>query len=258
MGNETCLLCGTYLNREVQWGQVFCWQPLAWSDVCAACQAAFVSFQSREGQCQGCGRPIDALAVTPYHQAHSFEGGTYCLDCLYWLHRVPSAWVNHQPILDYNDFFREWLYRYKYQGDPYLAGVVTPYLQKAYAAYSSYTWVPIPSSPQTLAERGFYAGKYLLEQAGIPSVDLLCYQGAGYQRQAQKSRQDRLKLTGVFQVDPQIFHSQTAYLFFDDVYTTGATIMTAKQTLMTYAATIGVGPVTVLSLSLGRDLLSDE
>lgn len=105
----------------------------------------------------------------------------------------------------------------------------------------------MPSSPSNFAKRGFNPSEYLLKVCGIPYSQLFDYQG-NCQSQAKKSRIERLSLSQVFQLREHDLNGDEI-LIFDDVYTTGATLIRAKECV------IKKTNLSCRSLTLARDIL---
>lgn len=97
--------------------------------------------------------------------------------------------------------------------------------------YSNIPWVPLPSSPTTLVRRGFHQTQVILSAAQIPYQELLVSKD-GQGKQALKSRAERLVLEERFVIAPALCPPfPPEVILFDDIYTTGATLYAASQTL---------------------------
>lgn len=224
--NKSCLLCQDTIYFEVTARDLFSWRPLQAPLLCLRCQVAFQLKDLPGMMCQGCQRSLEGESCYPH------QGNWLCDDCYLWLDRFPLDLIRNQSLYDYSFHFREWLYRYKILGDVRLAQVVARDLNTYYRKDISYQWLVLPSSPNNLVTRGFHPTAYLLDQAGIPYQVLMNYQGDG-RKQAQKTRQERMNLQAPFKVSleklSQCPHQR--FLIFDDLYTTGATMLQAKVAL---------------------------
>ncbi|MDO4431855.1 MAG: hypothetical protein Q4B80_00935 [Aerococcaceae bacterium] len=235
--NASCLLCGERLARDISWQQLWQLKPLEFECICPKCRATFKNYAETTQGCIGCGRPF-----------HEKTAENYCYDCQRWLEKYPKHFIQHTAILDYNDALREWLYAYKYQGDTRLATVMKMPIQQFFKAKKEAVCLVLPSSPKSLAERGFHATHYLLECANIPAICPFTYIGDG-NKQAKKNRQERLALVQPFSLEKRMLEPflEKEWWVFDDVYTTGTTLLKAKELLFQMKET-GIHSVT-----LGRD-----
>lgn len=251
--NQTCLTCQAPLHYDLGWQDIFSMRSIKVSEICPACKAQLQTLNKGDYHCHACNRPLDSSSSDIFHQIYHKDKEIYCLDCYRWLDQHPIALVSHQSLISYNTFVKEWLYRYKYQGDSRLASLTSELLQKAYKNNKEASWLVLPSSPKSLQARGFHPTSLLLEKAGIPYSLPFKYIGDGI-RQAEKNRQDRLKLGQAFEILPNSLAKSSHYLIFDDLYTTGATLMAAKRCLQKYLLdTVGQDSYRISSLSLARD-----
>lgn len=279
-----CFWCQQPLKRELQWQQIFCLKALKFDCLCQNCRKEFMMYQQPKLACQTCGRAVE-LCLEKWQKVLSHEANfkygfevevevevemglgvevgvqasrkkvILCFDCVRWLQQFPFELLKHDAVLEYNDIFREWLYRYKYQGDYRLREVLAEPLKAAYHKYREYEWLILPSSPNSLRERGFHATAGLLEIASIPFVAPFAYIGDG-RKQTQKTRLDRIQLSQPFAMSDETFKKlPRKILIFDDVYTTGATLLSAKKILAEKDQVNGstTDKLVIVSLSLSRD-----
>ncbi|UUX32939.1 ComF family protein [Fundicoccus culcitae] len=180
---------------------------------------------------------------------------TYCYDCFRWLQTYPEAILAHQAIFQYDEVFSEWLSRLKYHGDVRLAKIMVDTLSEIYLQYEDYAWIILPSSPESIHERGFHSTAILLMEAGIAFSEPFDYIGDG-RKQAKKARDERIQLGQSFQIKSDFVFNQSKYLIFDDVYTTGATLLQAKN-LLRLALIAGESDALVESLTLAHHQMLD-
>ena len=248
---ETCLMCNEPLQLRLTMASIISFKALEWPVLCSTCQNNFVLLDSTGIQCFACRRQLTKGSQDAYRQAYQTEAGPCCFDCLHWLESVPLELMNHRALFDYNDATKDWIGRYKYQADSRLAHVMKKSLQVAYQDYKHYRWVILPSSPVSLMRRRFHPVAYLLDLANIPYLIPFDYTGDGV-KQADKSKTERLKLVESYRLNDQVGNLiGQDILIFDDVYTTGATMMQAKRLIHSVK---GVGEI--ISLSIGRDQLN--
>ena len=235
-----CLICGQLLKRELSFHQLLQFLPIIFSDICVECEEQLICYQ--EEVCAGCGRPNSQESL--------------CRDCRRWQGQVSAWMIQNRAILHYNDFLKEWFYRYKYQGDVRLAKVVQEKIRNFYKDHSDACWVILPSSPQNFAQRQFHPVKELLKAADVPFEEVFDYIGNG-EKQAEKTRENRLKMRQPFRVKENFdLQASKKYLIFDDVYTTGATLIRGKEALSEHLNihTLNAEEYQIQSVSLARDV----
>jgi len=155
----------------------------------------------------------------------------YCSDCLKWKKIYPEMIVNHQSIYKYNDFAKEWMKQLKFTGDILLAGSLSTIVRKTVKPYlKSHFIVPIPSSRNSIEERGFNQVEVLLDFAGVSFEKALINIGEGA-RQVTKGRSQRLETVQPFILSEEFKNlaKKKNILLVDDVYTTGRTIFHARE-----------------------------
>jgi ComF family protein len=108
-----------------------------------------------------------------------------------------------------------------------LAALIVPFVD------ASMTLVPVPTTRRRRAERGFdqtivLAG-VLARRTGVGVADILRQRGKNAQQ--GRSRAERLASSGRFTVRRPSTASGDGFVLFDDVRTTGATLLDAARTL---------------------------
>jgi len=225
-----CLLCNRTLNNTLTLAQLFSFTPYSQPLICQKCLQSFQKVE-KERACPGCAR-IQA-------------NNQICPDCLKWSEIVPGDFVSHHAFYHYNTALKDWLHQYKIQGDTRLASLWKKDLYTYYQRHPSTLIVPIPISESSLQIRGFNQCIEMLNCANVPYVEVLGNIHHG-QKQSKKNRYERLESAQPFQVIEKNLNLNQPILLFDDLYTTGRTLMHAKEVL--YEA----GVKSVHSLSIGR------
>ncbi|MDE1550033.1 ComF family protein [Jeotgalibaca caeni] len=225
-----CLLCNNDLYHSITLKDFFSFQPYRADSVCKSCTSRFARIDSNS-RCPGCGR--------------SQEEQNLCADCKKWQLHYPAAFTQHEAMFRYDDALREWLHTYKIQGDIRYANVFRSQLRHYCQQNKKRTVIPLPISKKSLEERGFNQCEWLLEQAGIPYQQLLIHTQTG-KKQSEKNRRERLAASQPFEVLPHTLGQDTPLLLFDDLYTTGRTMLYAKEALHE------AGFKNILSFSIGR------
>ena len=224
--NKYCLLCQDILPQDWVFEEVFLWRRHERPVICQACQQSFCFIQ--EGlKCDHCYRYLKLESQDKYHQAHQLGGKYYCCECLAWQSKLPWMSLNQHILLEFNEIFRQWIHQYKYVGDYRQAQVMRTLLKDHIKPWLAYDWITIPSSINSIKQRGFRATDHILEVLGIQPVPLLTYHG-NQVRQANKNRKERMETPQVYQLDISKYNPESTYLLFDDIYTTGSTMMRAK------------------------------
>lgn len=234
MKNKFCLRCQQSLHQRLKWMELWAFQSLKENVICKDCKNKFIA-TTKENSCQFCQHPL----------AH---GQTICKDCERWSERYGDKVMRHFSMYLYNDAFKEWITDYKYRLDIRQAGILIEPLQTIYQQYQKYYWTFLPSSTVNLEKRGFNQIEYLLQLANIPYQKLFKYTGDSIS-QAQKNKEERICLKQPFELIDKRMIKEQQILILDDVYTTGSTLMKAKQLL------IEAEVEQCMSITLARDTM---
>lgn len=213
-----CLFCAQPIMHTWSLAFLLSFRAIEKPLVCADCRALFCPIDPTTA-CPGCSRP----------QAEP----KLCLDCQRWQREYPDLPLAHQALFAYNDIAKDYLKQFKIQGDVLLAAVFKKEIQSLLADYRlTHHFVPIPLSATSLAERGFNQVELLLKAAGFTYHSYLTHQGSA-QKQSRKNRQERLAspqfLTWAAAED--LKDQPPKILLVDDIYTTGRTLLHAKNLL---------------------------
>ncbi|WP_314354728.1 ComF family protein [uncultured Granulicatella sp.] len=207
-----CVWCRNDVAADLGISSLFLWNS---RPICRQCQQLFHSLE-KELTCPGCGRLM--------------EEATLCYDCIRWK-EVDSYFPVNQALYVYDEQAKEFMERYKFEGDCAVAFLIKEDIKRALKKYlkQGYTICPLPISKHSIEKREFESVEYLLELSKIPYLQIFDHIGKG-KKQSEKTRAERMKLQQPFVLKDEI---QLPYkiLLFDDIYTTGKTIRLAAKLL---------------------------
>ncbi|WHA08440.1 ComF family protein [Enterococcus montenegrensis] len=202
-----CSNCQQKISRNLLIQEIIFPWLLANEELCEDCLARFQKIEAKRA-CEGCMRPnCDEL----------------CQDCQKWRKMYPDFVLYHQALYHYNDAFKEWLYRYKFEGDYPLCHTFSLSVKQALKRYRDFIIVPLPLSKERQKERGFNQVEELLKAAGITYENILIRKQHD-PPQASKKRTERLGLKQPYIIKKDVIISGRKFLLVDDVYTTGRTL----------------------------------
>jgi len=210
-----CVFCGGTIPRALSLEFIFSAAAIKDPIICTKCFEKFEAIPPPKA-CPGCGRLQQSVDV--------------CSDCEKWKVLYPNITPKHQALYTYNDMAHDYMQQFKFQGDILLAEIFKKKLQKALNPYKkTHLIVPIPASKDSLKTRGFNQVELLLKQAQIPYKNLLRHKNPHSEKQSNKNRFDRLKISQPFRLAKDIQTLKKPVFIVDDVYTTGRTIFHARE-----------------------------
>lgn len=223
-----CLLCNRQIPFKLSWRELLRWGPLHEECVCPYCWKQFIPYPGPH--CNGCGRTTPA--------------GTVCQECHQWEQEL--GWhLHHQCLYQYNYAMKEFMHRYKFQGDYRLRSVFTQVMAQQLDHYRADIIATVPIAQQTWLTRGFSQVNGMIDRS---TTELLTVINRDKRPQSTRDRQERLALKQPFcWVDDAA--RQSVYgkrvVLVDDVYTTSRTMYHA----VTLFREAGVKSVKTFSLA---------
>lgn len=227
---KACLMCNRELPINLTLKQIFCLQAYQVPLICERCRQTFRPI-AKGTACPGCSRPQSTAQD--------------CNDCKRWKAQVAENLVSHEALFYYDEALKYWLQRYKFQGDTRFAQIMSAAIKAHVKKSPEAIIVPIPVSESSYVKRGFNQCEELLRVADVPYEKWL-ENVSIEKKQSEKNRKERLQTAQPFHIHSSFEYKVPMIILFDDVYTTGRTLMHAKQ-LFAQA-----GMTNISSFSIGR------
>ncbi|WP_334330215.1 ComF family protein [Companilactobacillus sp. HBUAS59699] len=209
-----CLNCGNQLINEWTLKELFGFEEMISDRLCQLCRSQLSPLSAEEG-CMRCCKPnIEKI----------------CQDCLLWEEKYQI--INcHQALFEYNQFIHSYFKNYKRYGDILLAELFYKDLYN-WSKHNKFDLITyIPASNGHLRARGFDPVWKMYHRV-FDLTSMLIKMDAD-KPQAQKNRYERLQTpqTFYFHSDNVDISRDSRILILDDIYTTGRTMMHARQAL---------------------------
>ena len=185
--------------------------------------------------CLLCGAPLNEQVTWKSLLGNDYPK-TICSECENEFEsvtdRIDQSEVDSIEVLSlyqYNDKMKDYLHRYKFMHDVVLAKVFRNQIrQNLYKRRK--TIVPIPIHLDKLKDRTFAHIDELLKAADIQFHHYL--EKITIESQAEKSREERINTSQLFELKPNVNVKNKEILLVDDIVTTGTTIGHAQKILM--------------------------
>lgn len=136
--------------------------------------------------------------------------------------------TNHS-LYKYNSAMKDFMHRYKFQGDYRLRYVFQRQFTDLIRKCGSDVIIPIPVNSRTMQTRGFNQVSGLIENSISIKHLLLAKSTVKSVPQSLKNRQERLKTQQPFLIHHPDFIMNKSVTLVDDIYTTGRTLYHAAN-----------------------------
>lgn len=181
-------------------------------------------------QCLICFNDID-LSPSFYHL---FYHSTLCFKCLnkFSIYNHSRDYHGYQLTIlyHYNDFFRQLLFQYKGQGDYALKDAFLNAYPQFKTRYRRHLIAVVPSSQQDNQRRGFNPNEMIVKSFSN-NIFTGLYKNSSYK---QTDQADRSQVSQIIKIhDGHLLFNQDVIIF-DDVITSGHTIMTCAKLIDSY------------------------
>lgn len=224
---QRCWICHQEEPQSYSWASLSMKQNALF--ICESCVNQLVPLSGT--RCLTCSRMLEELPA-------EYICNQLCNDCVRW--EQQERW---KGVLDfnvscykYNTFLKELISRYKYRGDYALVEVFASTIRTILAKHSYDLIAPIPLSEARLLERGFNQSEAFIKSAHLTPAHLLTR--IHTEKQSKKSRQQRMELEHIFQLQKGVNVMDKKIMLLDDIYTTGSTLRYAAEVLKQAGAKI--------------------
>lgn len=213
-----CLFCGQQEIKKLTLKEILFFTKATQENLCRKCKKELIPLKQFL-TCKGCGRKAKKRDL--------------CAECLKWQLIYPEVELRHVALYEYNSLIKEWMERFKFQGDYRLRNLFNEEVKTSLKIDKKNIIVPVPISQTSYQKRGFNQVTAILKAAEIPYTNCLANE-TNQLKQSSKTRKERLEMKQPFQLEIEkiSFIKNQSLLIVDDVYTTGRTILYAKDILM--------------------------
>lgn len=212
-----CLKCLTEIEKKVSWRSLVHHKDLSY---CVECKPKLEKLTGC--LCPTCGKEMTEA--------------TLCKDCI---ERKTSAILYNRSLYRYNEESKALIalckYQYHYHALTPFASEINQCFSASFRGVKKLTLIPIPLSEEGMSERLFNQTELIASMIKRPRQSILKRYHAD--KQALKTRKERLASNNPFYIDEDINQLKGAVVLIDDVYTTGTTIHHAANVLEKHGVT---------------------
>ncbi len=202
-----CLLCNKRISFQLTLQDIFSFREILTPVVCTKCKESFVRWNDHG--CAGCGK------------SNTGKNSSLCVDCQTW--KKLYGWnLHHRGLYRYNEAMKEYMQRYKFNGDYRLRMVFQREFSKVVNEQKTDLIVPIPVTSTTMQTRGFNQVIGLLREVSYQPI--LRTKASSKVAQSSKTKEERLTTKQPFILESPEKVINKRILLVDDVYTTGRTL----------------------------------
>lgn len=202
-----CLLCNKKITFQLTLKEIFSFREIITPVICTQCKERFVCWGDRG--CTGCGKE------------NINKNNFLCSDCQTW-EKIYGWNLHHRGLYRYNEAMKEYMQRYKFNGDYRLRMVFQREFSKVVNEQKTDLIVPIPVTSTTMQTRGFNQVIGLLREVSYQPI--LRTKASSKVAQSSKTKEERLTTKQPFILESPEKVINKRILLVDDVYTTGRTL----------------------------------
>jgi competence protein ComFC len=192
---------------------------------------------AREQRCLLCFAPL--TRGMSFHQVF-MEDDVVCSTCRKSLKRV-DRWIRVGGIQVYayyafDDAMSTLFHRYKEAHDQMIGSLFLHPIRKFDRRYKNKSIVCIPSSEEKIKERGFMTLGKILEGSKLPQIEVL--RKAGNEKQSLRTAHQRVQVKEEIILQSPLLAEDKDLILFDDVLTTGSTMLACHEILSPIARSL--------------------
>lgn len=210
-----CLMCFNKFTVNLNYRELLLPHKNKKKSICPNCSKKFISLT--KNICKNCCKPLNKTLA-------------FCDDCQYWKKLYSGKVLKNTALYKYNRVFHDLMVQYKRYGDYELRSLFQDLIGNLPQAD---LYVPVPSSPSHLKERGFETIESIYREKA--KLTYLLEKNDQEKAQGEKNRQERLISKQTFSLKNKKKSKQYTslnILLLDDIYTTGRTLYHARDAVL--------------------------
>lgn len=228
---KRCLFCHEIMFRIEGVTMLFLYTHTNKWSFCSACNQQLLRITAEDDMYLCC-------------QETKADNQALCANCHLWQEKY-GVKIQNQALFRYNEFATTVLWRIKHNRDIEIAKGFVPFIQQYFLKrydLSTTIFIPIPSDEQTLIMRGFNLVEYIFHYLGDTITNMKIFKNIEQKavKQHKKTRNERLTYAdtelALYPEQLLVLLNETVceIVLVDDVFTTGATMVSAISTLRKY------------------------